>query len=139
MRAPVFETGGRRFKSCLARQFFRAGVTQLVECGASNPDAPVRLRSPVPIPSLLFGSSSSARPERPSHKRRVKGSNPFSTINIDVGGHEKSAPSRDHPQPTNANPHPWTNQPDAEAHDVASGARDRHQRSMMNAECGMMN
>ena len=48
MRAPVFETGGRRFKSCLARQLFHAGVTQLVECGASNPDAPVRLRPPVP-------------------------------------------------------------------------------------------
>lgn len=50
-RAPVFETGGRRFESCLARQIFfhsRTGVTQPGECGASNPDAPVRLRSPVP-------------------------------------------------------------------------------------------
>lgn len=99
MRAPVFETGGRGFESCLARQsLFHAGVTQLGECGASNPETPVRLRPPVPISPLVFRSSSSARPERPSHKRRVKGSNPFSTINIDVGGHEKSTPSRDHPK-----------------------------------------
>lgn len=105
-RAPVFETGGRRFESCLARQSFRERT-----CGRSStsesvglPTLRCRCNSGRPFQFDEVFAEICGRVAQPGQSvcltsRGAKVQILSRPLNFfDVGGHEKSAPSRVHPQ-----------------------------------------